>query len=80
MSIIAAKDAGYDLKASYACPAEVQVGTRAFQNFESKAQGTLSMKKALAVSCDTIWYRIAYDEWLRDGGLKPKSKPQRLLL
>jgi penicillin-binding protein 2 len=31
------------------------------------------MKKALAVSCDTIWYRIAFDEWLRDGGLKPKS-------
>jgi penicillin-binding protein 2 len=33
------------------------------------------MKKAIAVSCDTIWYRIAYDEWLRDGGLKPKSNP-----
>ena len=31
------------------------------------------MKKAIAVSCDTIWYRIAFDEWLRDGGLKPKS-------
>jgi penicillin-binding protein 2 len=53
----------------------VQVGTRAFQNFESKSQGTLTMKKAMAVSCDTIWYRIAYDEWLRDGGLKPKSNP-----
>ena len=75
VSIIAAKDAGYDLNASYACPAEVQVGTRAFQNFESKAQGTLTLKKALAISCDTIWYRIAYDEWLRDGGLKPKSNP-----
>jgi penicillin-binding protein 2 len=75
VSVIAAKDAGYDLNASYACPSEVQVGTRAFQNFESKAQGTLSLKKAIAVSCDTIWYRIAYDEWLRDGGLKPKSNP-----
>jgi penicillin-binding protein 2 len=29
----------------------------------------------MAVSCDTIWYRIAFDEWLRDGGLKPKSSP-----
>ena len=73
VSIIAAKDAGYSLSASYACPASVEVGTRIFNNFESKAQGTLSMKKALAVSCDTIWYRIAFDEWLRDGGLKPKS-------
>ena len=74
VSLIAAKDAGYNLNASYSCPKEVQVGTRAFQNFESKAQGTLTMKKAIAVSCDTIWYKIAYDEWLRDGGLKPKSE------
>ena len=75
VSVVAAKDAGYDLNKSYVCPKEVQVGNRAFQNFESKAQGTLSMKKAIAVSCDTIWYRIAYDEWLRDGGLRPKSSP-----
>lgn len=75
VSLIAAKDAGYDLNKSYACPAEVQIGTRAFQNFESKSQGTISMKKAMAISCDTIWYQIAYDEWVRDGGLKPKSNP-----
>jgi penicillin-binding protein 2 len=75
VSVMAAKDAGYDLNKSYSCPSEVQVGTRAFQNFESKAQGTISMKKAIAISCDTIWYQIAYDEWLRDGGLKPKSNP-----
>jgi penicillin-binding protein 2 len=75
VSVVAAHDAGYDLNKSYACPKEVQVGNRAFQNFESKAQGTLSMKQAIAVSCDTIWYRIAYDEWLRDGGLKPQSNP-----
>ncbi|CAB4722933.1 MAG: penicillin-binding protein 2 [Actinobacteria bacterium] len=75
VSVIAAAAAGYDLNASYACPAEVQVGTRAFQNFESKSQGTMSLKKAIAVSCDTIWYRIAFDEWLRDGGLHPKANP-----
>lgn len=73
VSVIAAADAGYSLKKSYDCPATVEVGTRVFNNFESKSQGVLSMKKALAVSCDTIWYRIAFDEWLRDGGLKPKS-------
>jgi penicillin-binding protein 2 len=33
------------------------------------------MKKAMAVSCDTIWYKIAFAEWLKDGGLKPKSNP-----
>ncbi|MSO28921.1 MAG: penicillin-binding protein 2 [Candidatus Planktophila sp.] len=73
VSIVAAANAGYDLNATYDCPSQVEVGTRAFQNFESKAQGRISLKKALAISCDTIWYRIAFDEWLRDGGLKPKS-------
>lgn len=75
ISSIAAASAGYDLNASYNCPSEVQVGTRAFQNFESKSQGVMSLKKAIAVSCDTIWYRIAFDEWLRDGGLRPKKNP-----
>jgi penicillin-binding protein 2 len=73
VSAVAAANAGYDLKATYDCPAQVEVGTRAFQNFESKAQGRISMTRAMAISCDTIWYRIAFDEWLRDGGLKPKS-------
>ena len=73
VSLIAAKDAGYDLYKSYKCPGKIEVGTRTFNNFESKSQGTLTMKDAIAVSCDTIWYQIAFDEWLRDGGLKPKS-------
>ena len=75
VSVVAAASAGYDLNANYKCPSQVQVGTRAFQNFDSKNQGTMNMKKAIAVSCDTIWYQIAFDEWLRDGGLKPKSDP-----
>ena len=73
VSAVAAANAGYDLNATYDCPSQVEVGTRAFQNFESKALGRISLKKGIAVSCDTIWYRIAFDEWLRDGGLKPKS-------
>ena len=75
VSVVAAAAAGYDLNATYKCPSEVQVGTRAFQNFDSKNQGSMTMKKAVAVSCDTIWYQIAFDEWLRDGGLRPKSEP-----
>ena len=75
VSVVAAAAAGYDLNAYYKCPSQVQVGTRAFQNFDSKNQGTMNMTKAIAVSCDTIWYQIAFDEWLRDGGLRPKSSP-----
>ena len=47
VSLIAAAAAGYDLNAAYKCPAEVQVGNRAFQNFESKSQGTMGLKKAI---------------------------------
>ena len=75
VSVVAAAAAGYDLNASYKCPSQVQIGNRAFQNFDSKDQGTMSLKKAIAVSCDTLWYQIAYDEWVRDGGLRPKSNP-----
>ena len=75
VSLVAAANAGYNLNATYDCPSQTQIGTRAFQNFESKALGRMNMKRAMAVSCDTIWYQIAYDEWVRDGGLKPKSNP-----
>ena len=63
------------MNASYKCPSSVQIGNREFKNFETKNQGTINMQTAIAVSCDTIWYQIAYDEWVRDGGLRPKSNP-----
>jgi penicillin-binding protein 2 len=73
VSVTAAINAGYDMNASYKCPAKVQIGNREFANFEVKSQGTINMKRAIAISCDTIWYQIAYDEWVRDGGLSPHS-------
>jgi penicillin-binding protein 2 len=75
VSLVAAANAGYNLNATYDCPSQTQIGTRAFQNFDSQALGRMNMKRAMAVSCDTIWYQIAYDEWVRDGGLRPKSNP-----
>ncbi len=73
LSIISAAKAGYSMNALYECPAQVKIGNHIFKNFESKAQGRINMQTAIAVSCDTIWYQIAYDEWVRDGGLFPKS-------
>jgi penicillin-binding protein 2 len=75
LSVVAATAAGYNMNTSYKCPSTVQIGNREFKNFEAKNEGTISMETAIAVSCDTIWYQIAYDEWVRDGGLKPKSSP-----
>ena len=73
ISVTAAINAGYDMNASYKCPAKVQVGNREFTKFETKSQGKINMKRAIAISCDTIWYQNAYDEWVRDGGLSPHS-------
>lgn len=73
VSLSAAVSAGYSLKKTYDCPAQVQIGNRAFRNFDSKPAGRINMTTAIAISCDSIWYQIAYDEWVRDGGLKPKS-------
>ena len=36
----------------------------------------MSLQRAIAVSCDTIWYQIGYDQWVKDGGLTPKSHPK----
>ncbi len=73
LSVVAASAAGYNLNGKYNCPSKVQIGNREFKNFEAKNEGTINLEQAIAVSCDTIWYQIAYDQWVRDGGLSPKS-------
>ena len=74
VSVVAAANAGYPLDGSYNCPASVEIGNRTFNNFDSVAAGRLKLDVGLAISCDSLWYQIAYDEWVRDGGLKPKSQ------
>ena len=51
---------------AYACPGEFKVGTRAFRNFDSAPLGTISMRTALVKSCDTVFYKFAYDNWVID--------------
>ena len=75
ISVVAAADAGYSLNTSYNCPASVEIGTRTFKNFGSVGAGRIPLDLGLAISCDSLWYQMAYDEWVRDGGLKPKSSP-----
>ena len=75
VSVLAAAKAGYSLDARYNCPATVEIGTRTFKNFGSEAAGRIPLDYGLAISCDSLWYQIAYDEWVRDGGLRPKSNP-----
>ena len=75
VSTAAAIRAGYRLDQRFNCPSKVQIGTRTFRNFDSKALGVIGLERSLALSCDSMWYQIAYDEWVRDGGLKPKANP-----
>ena len=75
-SLDAAIKDGYDLHGTYNCPGSFQVGNRAFHNFEGEAPGEMSLHRALVVSCDTVFYRFAYQEWLRDGGTHPKKHPK----
>ncbi|MEV7010446.1 penicillin-binding protein 2 [Streptosporangium sp. NPDC051022] len=65
---------GYPLHGHYDCPGSYMVGSRPFNNFHGIGMGTLSLHTALVKSCDTIFYRAAYEQWLRDGGLRPRGK------
>lgn len=65
---------GYDTSTQLDCSSSYTVGSRVFKNYESAAYGPIDFARALQLSCDTFFYRIAYAEWLRQGGEDPKAK------
>jgi penicillin-binding protein 2 len=73
VSLPAAVQSGYDLHGTYDCGSSYQVGSRAFHNYESEAHGRINLNTAIVISCDTIFYKFAYETWLRLGGLDAKS-------
>jgi penicillin-binding protein 2 len=70
VSTSAAVAAGNSLNGYYSCPSSFQVGTRRFRNFEGETFGTINFRTALIKSCDTVYYGLAYQQWVRDGGTK----------
>jgi penicillin-binding protein 2 len=76
LSVVAASHAGYNLKSNYVCPYSIKIGNKIFHNDDTNVQGTFSLQHAIAVSCDTIWYQIGYDLWVKDGGLSPNHNPK----
>ncbi|GAA1156106.1 penicillin-binding protein 2 [Kribbella jejuensis] len=64
----AALGAGYSTKTRLDCSSYFEVGNRRFKNYESASYGMIGFDQALALSCDTFFYRIAYALWLREGG------------
>ncbi|WP_432948132.1 penicillin-binding protein 2 [Kribbella sp. CA-253562] len=64
----AALGAGYSTKTRLDCSSFFEVGNRRFKNYESASYGMIGFDQALALSCDTFFYRIAYALWLKEGG------------
>ena len=62
---------GWSAHQSYDCPPALKIGEQSFTNFEGESFGAQSLKQAIEVSCDTVFYKVAYDMWLADGGLHP---------
>lgn len=63
----AALRSGYGPWSVLPCPGTMLIGDRVFRNFDSIGYGDLSFDDALAVSCDTFFYRIGIDLWQRAG-------------
>jgi penicillin-binding protein 2 len=71
----AALTSGFAPDKRFDCSSEFQIGNRRFGNYESESYGLLTMQRAIEVSCDTVFYRIAYQMWQADGGTKPIADP-----
>jgi penicillin-binding protein 2 len=71
---------GYSEAGPYPCPSNLKVADRTFDNSESKSYGPISLERAVEVSCDTVFYGVAYDEWKRDGAGKPVRSPRDIFI
>ncbi|MFD1828107.1 MULTISPECIES: penicillin-binding protein 2 [Streptomyces] len=71
----AAVKAGYEFDGRYNCSSSYSIGGQVFKNFESQNHGMIDLGRALEVSCDTVYYALAHQEWKRDGGIDPKKNP-----
>ncbi|ANS78475.1 Cell division protein FtsI [Serinicoccus hydrothermalis] len=69
VSLPAALQTGIDPEGEYACPGAVSIAGQRFTNYESEAYGEIDLPRILEVSCDTTFYRWAYDQWRSLGGL-----------
>ena len=74
ITLAAAVESGhYPLGGRYPCPGVY--GPTGQTNFDSAALGTIDLRTSLVKSCDTIFYKFAYEQWQRDGGNKPVANP-----
>ncbi len=48
------------------CPPAWSLGGITFRNWNTRHEGALDLTDALMRSCDTYFYQLAYDQWLRE--------------
>lgn len=76
VSTAAAVAAGNSIYGYYNCPPLLKVGNRVFHNFEGEFFGSINFTTTLVKSCDTVYYQLAYNEWIHDGATvnKPTAR------
>jgi penicillin-binding protein 2 len=57
---------GFSADGPYSCPGAVTVAGHVFNNWTTQNLGEMSLHEALVMSCDTVFYQIAYQMWLSD--------------
>ncbi len=72
ISTIAAAKAGYPILQPINCPSSITIGNQSMHNDLYEHYGMISVKRAIEVSCNTVFYKIGYDLWLKDGGNNAK--------
>ncbi len=73
-SVVAAVRAGNPLDGRYPCPAVTTIGDHAFHNYETTSRGLISLRRAVELSCDTVFYRLAYEAWQAEGGVAARTE------
>jgi penicillin-binding protein 2 len=74
-SLSAAAENGYSLRSTYACPGSVNIAGQGYSNYAGQGHGSISLHKAIVVSCNTVFYNLGYQMWQQDGGLHPDGEP-----
>ena len=57
---------GYGPDNLISCPGSVNIAGRTFKNWTSASMGDMNLHEALVESCDTVFYQLAYQMWLKD--------------
>ena len=75
-STAAAVADGYPLYGLYSCPGSVTIAGHTFGNDGQPSLGDMTFNTALIQSCDTVYYNLGYDMYLRDNP-KANNKPSQ---